>query len=159
MGDSYVDIAVRVATQQEHEELERIMADSLDLAANPKVGIFWYDPHDDVLFGVYSEDAIDERGFPRKTCSKLHRDLWKKEYHRQKYKLGGVGRFQGDYRNVPRGRIFYDSESEEFIICVGDWYDKYPSVLADIVSEFDLEGQVYHVVKDYHWNLGYGWEG
>ena len=50
---------------------------------------------------------------------------------------------------TPRGRIFYNPETEVFTIAVGSWVEQYPQAIPLIVEEFNLNGTAY-VVKTAH---------
>lgn len=137
--------------------LKELMAANISRQEDPKVGIFWYDPEEQGLFGVRSADVEDVQFYHSnlfnkevKTCRPLHYKVWEKEFFRKKDK-----RFFGDYTLVPRGRIFYVKD-EGFVVVVGSWIDDYPEAKDEILYEFDLpEDTVFH--KDIHWSLGHGW--
>ena len=124
---------------------------------SPEVGMFWYDPENDELFGVRSclADSIgwyhsSQWGKDVKTDTHLHKNIWQKEYFRGKDK-----RFHGDHTLVPRGRVF-EFKDEGFIVFTGDWIDNYPSAKQQILSEFNLPNDT-QFVKDIHWDIGHGW--
>ena len=56
-------------------ECLEIMDDFLNKQDEPKVGIFWYDPAEQELFGVSSTGISDLKGA---TIQKLHKDYWVK---------------------------------------------------------------------------------
>ena len=64
-------------------------------------------------------------------------------------------RFSGDYKQKPRGRVF-EFKDDGFKICVGDWIDKYPEAIKEIIDVFNLPENT-EVIKDEHWNIGHGW--
>lgn len=138
--------------------LKELMHENISRQDDPEVGIFWYDPEDESLFGVKSADVNDVdfyksnlfNGQEVKTCRPLHYKVWEKEFYRGKDK-----RFQGDYTLVPRGRIFYVKD-EGFVVIVGDWIDDYPEAKDEILYEFNLPKDT-KFKKDIHWCLGHGW--
>lgn len=137
------------------------MAEHLKDDVNPKVGIFWYDVRTKELFGVIKYDYDDEELKPSHgliTCDELHKYIWKRKYHHQKYKNNGIGPYSGDYKDKPRGRIFYDVELGDFIICVGSWINDYPDAKNKILKEFNLKHEYYKFKIDHHWEIGSGWE-
>jgi hypothetical protein len=87
----------------------------------------------------------------------MHEDVWKKEYHRQKYKNDGIGPYTGAYEMVPRGRIFYNPATEVFTIAVGSWIHQYPEAVPLIVDEFNLAATTYEVKTAHHWDIGQKW--
>jgi len=129
----------------------------LDNNHSPQLGIFWYNPEADELFGVNATDSdiIPFSANGRKTYRKLHKDIWQREFHKATAK-GKQPIFTGDYTQPPRGRIF-QYEDGHFEIMVGDWIDEYPNVVDLIMLEFDLPKDNTIVVKDSHWNIGHGW--
>jgi len=139
-----------------------VMSQNLDNQDSPRIGIFWYDVRNDDLFGVVSAQASEARvshGFA--SVNTLHRDYWKKQYNKLKIKNDGKETYPyiGDYKDTPRGRIFYDVNNNLYIINVGSWINKYPQVKSLIIDEFNLDNQKYTFEIAIHWELGYGWEG
>ena len=137
------------------------MAEHINDDVDPKVGIFWYDITNNKLFGVIKYNYDDEELKPSKgliTCPELHKYIWKRKYHHQKFKNNGIGPYVGDYKDTPKGRIFYDVETGDFIICVGNWINNYPEVKKQIIKEFNLKHEFYQFKIDKHWEIGCGWE-
>lgn len=160
-------IARKIETSEfEEEELDeamRLMQSNRGKDREPMVGIFWYSPQIGDLFGIRSHRVSDYQKansrseFGRITCSEMHEDVWKKEYHRQKYKNNGIGPYSGAYEMTPRGRIFYNPETEVFTIAVGSWIKQYPQVVELIVEEFNLQETTYVVKTAHHWDVGQKW--
>lgn len=156
------NICIRESTEEEHDNSIEIMASHLDTQDDGKVGIFWFDTVNNVLFGVI---AIDKNSYSKPnvgggliSCSELHKKVWQKGFNKQKYKLDGVGPFKGDYKDTPRGRVFYNPANDTFEIKVGSWIEDYPQAINEIIEEFDLESCNVVVIKDFHWDIGNGWE-
>jgi len=108
---------------------------------DPNVGIFWYDPEEDELFGIYSTLASDMNFFYSnvfhaevRTCHLMHYALWQGECNRGKDK-----RFQKaiPFFKYPRGRIF-EVKDRGFVACVGNWVNQFPQVKQMIIDEFQL---------------------
>lgn len=156
------NISIRNTTPEEHDNSIEVMASNLDTQNNGKVGIFWYDRFNKVLFGVIAVDkdsiAKPNVGGGLITCYELHKKVWQKGYNKQKYKLNGEGPFTGDYKDTPRGRVFFNPATATFEIKVGNWIEDYPQAIDEVVDEFDLEGAKIEVIKDFHWDIGNGWE-
>lgn len=157
-----LDLEIRTATVMEHDAAIEAMAEHFDDQENGKVGIFWYDITTKSLFGVI---AVDKDSFAKPnagggliTCRELHQSVWKKGYNKQKLKLDGKGPFIGDYKDTPRGRVFYNHHSDTFEIKVGEWIKQHPEAIDEIICEFDLAGYKHEVIIDYHWDIGSGWE-
>lgn len=134
-----------------------VMAHNNQFVDDPYVGIFWYSPEDDELFGVYSVLADDVNYYysdtfqaNAKTCRPLHYALWQKGANK-----GKDTRYQQDYNAVPRGRVFY-VENKGFVVCVGHWFNQHPNVRDLIIEEFQLPEDTEFVI-DSHWDLGHGW--
>lgn len=139
-----------------------VMRANMDNQNNPKVGIFWYQMVGKRLFGVIAvdKDSIKKPnvGGGLITCNELHKDVWKKKYHQQKYKNNGQGPYIGDYKDHARGRVFYNPAKDEYTVTVGSWIDECPEAKEAIVEEFNLEGTKYKFEKNIHWEIGNGWE-
>jgi len=135
-----------------------VMTANIEKQDDGEVGIFWYDPKENELFGIKSADVDDVPfykstlfdGAEVKTCRPLHYKVWEREYHR-----GKDARFKGDYTLVPRGRIFYVKDTG-FVVIVGDWIDDYPEAREEIIAEFNLPEDT-KFKKDVHWSIGHGW--
>ena len=147
-------------SEKVNKEIEDQMYSYRD-TGDPKVGIFWFDTDELELFNVMSCDIkYGVKGEFGITLPKLHKDIWTKEYYRavNKKKLNKPYNpiYLQDYTQIPRGRVFYDTKSNEFRVYVGSWYKEYENVLKDLIkSEFDLKDFKFVVLK--HWELGHGW--
>ena len=106
------------------EEHDKQMADMKAFDEQmPCVGIFWYDPEDNSLFGVRKkeitpkmvEEAAD-KGLPFFNYPHLHRQVWAKEYFIAQAKHEET-KFKGDYTQIPRGRVAWNID--KFIVLVG----------------------------------------
>ena len=156
-------IEVKQFSDKELDEAIRLMESNRGKDDEPEVGIFWYDPRKNDLFGVRSHRVSDyvkpnsRSEFGSISCSEMHEDVWKKEFHRQKYKNGGIGPFVGPYEMTPRGRIFYNPEDDEFTIAVGSWIEQFPQAVALIEEEFNLKGTKHEVKTAHHWDIGQRW--
>ncbi|MDR1682767.1 MAG: hypothetical protein LBS25_05200 [Candidatus Symbiothrix sp.] len=131
-----------------------IMDKFLDSQEDPKVGIFWYDPVRQELFGVRSEFASD---ILHATTRVLHYQVWAKESNRLRGKGLPLGVWSGSYVDVPRGRVF--KEGDGFVIKVGSWIKDYPEAEQLIKEEFDLSDANSYISIDHHWEIGQGYEG
>ena len=160
---SATPVEVKPFSEKELHDAMDFMASNRGKDDEPKVGIFWYDPRHNDLFGVRSHRVSDylkansRSEFGSSSCSEMHEDVWKKEFHRQKYKNGGIGPFTGAYEMTPRGRIFYDPDTEVFTIAVGSWIGQYPQAVELIVDEFNLRKTQYEVKSARHWDIGQKW--
>ena len=149
--------------EAELDDAMRLMQSNRGKGDEPMVGIFWYSPQMGDLFGIRSHRISDytkansRSEFGSISCSEMHEDVWKKEFHRQKYKNGGVGPYTGAYEMVPRGRIFYNPDTETFTIAVGSWIEQYPQAVPLIVEEFNLGNAAYVVKTAHHWDIGQKW--
>ena len=156
-------ITVNKFGKEELEDALRIMQANRGKGNEPMVGIFWYSPGRNELFGVRSHRVSDylhansRTEFGSISCSEMHEDVWKKEYHRQRYKNGNIGPYVGAYEMTPRGRIFYNPETKVFTIAVGSWIEQYPQAVPIIVNEFNLNGTEYVVKTAQHWDIGQKW--
>lgn len=106
-------VDVKQFSDDELDEAMRLMESNRGKDGEPQVGIFWFDPRHNDLFGVRSHRVSDylkpnaRSEYGSVSCSEMHEDVWKKEYHRQKYKNNGLGPYVGAYEMTPRGRVHY----------------------------------------------------
>lgn len=129
------DYIIRKSTEDEHNEMISQMAENLH-NENPKVGIFWYNPSGNELFGVVKYDPLDKEKKPN------------------------TFPYIGAYENKPRGRVFWDDENNIYKIVVGNWINEAENYKAiDIVAEeYDFDKEDFEVIIDEHWDIGNGWE-
>lgn len=161
-GKKSTEVTISQADADLAERTMETMAQNLETQNNPKVGIFWYSPVNKNLFGVI---AIDKDSYSKPnagggliTCKELHEDVWKREFRNQKYKLNGVGPYIGDYKNKPRGRVFYSPDEDKFYIMVGSWINDNPEAIDLIIDRYDLNNCNVEVKISIHWEIGMGWE-
>lgn len=126
-----------------------MMASNLD-KEEPCVGIFWYDDRSDKLFGVRKYPLNDKDHISRCsdgiTCKELHKYVWKKEYNYRKFHDNGkTYPFVGDWKDTPRGRIFYNENDDTFYIYVGTWIKDNKDAFEMIVDEFYLNEVDYEI--------------
>jgi hypothetical protein len=152
---------IKVSNDEHVKNAMDAMSANLESQDNPKVGIFWYNVRTKSLFGVI---AVDKDSFSKPnvgggliSCKELHKNIWKKEFNKQKFKNNGVGPFIGDYKDTPRGRIFYNPNNNQYIINVGSWIKEHTECIDEIIEEFNLENENYSVEIAEHWEIGCGW--
>jgi len=144
-------------TKQERSEVIATMAENMNAEITPKLGIFWYDPKKNELFGVNKTIADDIPFMPngKRTYRELHKNYWQRQFFRAQAK-GERTIFTGDYTQIPRGRIF-EYKNDGFKVMVGSWINDYPDdVRQMILDEFDLPENTEFII-DSHWDLGHGW--
>ena len=158
----YIKTAAEAAEERNNRDNETraaidVMRDNEQYQDDPEVGIFWYDPKNNELFGV-TKALVSDVGWYHsnqwnsdvRTDKRLHKNIWQKGYFKGKDK-----RFFGDHTLVPRGRVF-EFKGEGLKVFVGDWIDEYPQAKELIIDEFNLPNNV-EFVKDIHWCTGHGW--
>lgn len=152
---------IKTSSDEHMKNAMDVMSSNLETQDNPKVGIFWYDIRTKSLFGVV---AVDKDSFAKPnvgggliSCYELHKTVWKKGFNKQKFKNNGIGPFVGDYKDTPRGRIFYNPKNDQFIINVGSWIKEHTECIDEILDEFDLNNQNYSIEIAPHWEIGCGW--
>ena len=138
-----------------------LMAANRGKDSEPKVGLFWYNRADNTLFGVVSHRLSDytkaNASNGRITCSEMHEDVWKKEFRRQKYHNNGHGPYIGAYQDKPRGRVFYNMNTDTFEVAVGKWIEEFPQAYQVILEEFDLPTDRTQPMYAIHWDIGMSW--
>ena len=124
---------------------------------SPRVGIFWYSPTEHELFGTVAKVIEDCPQTELITCPELHKHIWQKEFNKQRFKNDGKGPFQGNWKDTPRGRIFFDKANNVYIICIGSWIKEHTDAIDLIVDRFHLNSVHYEFSLDEHWEIGNGW--
>jgi len=157
---------IKHTNSEEHKDVCQSMIGFFD-NGEPKVGIFWYDFLNNVLFGVEKTDA-DKAVFVngKATINKLHKTYWQKQHHRAQAKGDTKSIFfrEHNYTMIPRGRVFLDEATDKFQVFVGHWFtdgidgkpidkEKFRELIKD---EFNLL-EDFEMVVDIHWDLGHGW--
>ena len=143
----------------EYNAFISLMKANNEFVDEPNLGIFFYDPEKEELFGVKSCLASDVKfGYSQdfggnvRTCRAEHYQIWKKEKYR-----GKDLRFQvPNYTLIPRGRIF-EEEGKGFFVCVGSWINDHPQAKKEILLEFDLPEDKTEFRINPHWEIGHGW--
>jgi hypothetical protein len=143
-------------SEQEREAVMKTMSDNFEHQEEPKVGIFWYDGKTDSLFGV-TKSFAEELQYNLnglKTVRILHKQWWQREKNKCLSKGAGIGIFNADYTQIPRGRIFQYKDGNFQLMC-GSWINEH---IIDLVKEeFDLKNVPLEVKIDEHWEIGHGW--
>ena len=156
-------VEAKPMSEDELDAAMKLMASNRGKDDEPKVGIFWYDPRTNDLFGVRSHRVSDytkansRTEFGSISCSEMHEDVWRKEYNRQKHHGDGKGPFIGAYENKPRGRVFYLMEEDRFVVMVGKWLEEHPEARQLILEEFDLPADKTTFQYAVHWDIGQKW--
>ena len=140
---------------------EAIMAE-MDIYEEPMpaVGIFWYDPEENELFGVNKKEltpqmieAAAEKGIPYINYPHYHRPVWLKQRYAAAAK-GEESKFAGDYSQTPRGRVAWSVD--RFEVLVGSWARDIEDELRVLIKKhFALPD--FEFRYDEHWDLGRGW--
>lgn len=162
-NDSIVEVVH--SSEQEHSDAVNLMKGFMD-NGKPKVGIFWYNYADNILFGVEKGDVeLYTNQGNIITYPKLHKTYWQKQHHRAVVKgdINSIFYKEHNYTLIPRGRIFL--EGDTFYVNVGSWIngevngqnciDK-EKLRELIIDEFNLPDNFIFRI-DYHWNIGHGW--
>jgi hypothetical protein len=143
-------------SEEERRNVMKSMSDNFEFQDDPKVGIFWYDPANDELFGVSKVNAGDLQ-FNRnglKTISTLHKSWWQTQKNRALAQKKDPGIFAKDYTHIPQGRIFQRKDGGFQLMC-GRWMnDRIEDLVKD---EFDLRKVPLEISTDIHWEIGHGW--
>jgi len=162
-NDSIVEVIH--SSEQEHSDAINLMKGFMD-NGKPKVGIFWYNYADNILFGVEKGDVeLYTNQGNIITYPKLHKTYWQKQHHRAIVKgdTNSIFYKEHNYTLIPRGRIFL--EGDTFYVNVGSWIngevngqnciDK-EKLRELIIDEFNLPDNFIFRI-DYHWNIGNEW--
>ena len=148
-------------SEDDYASVMALMAANRGKDSEPKVGLFWYNRANNTLFGVVSHRLSDytkaNASDGRITCSEMHEDVWKKEFRKQKYQNNGQGPFVGAYQDKPRGRVFYNINTDTFEVAVGKWLEEFPQAYQLILDEFDMPADKTQPMYAIHWDIGMSW--
>jgi hypothetical protein len=124
----------------ERSQVEEVMRKAS--AEKPMVGIFWYNPNENELFGVAAVDPDILKDTPLKTTSRRHDQVWEKEHFRAvaRHKIDSPFYSESNGYNFPQGRVF--KNESVFYVMVGKWIDEYPQAKELIIEEFNLPSDV-----------------
>ena len=112
----------------------------------PCVGIFWYDPEDNTLFGVHKKELTPQMVEEARANGVDVID----------YPLSTLNSKLSTLSMVPRGRVAWTID--KFIVLVGKWAEPIQDTLTELLEqEFSLP--YFEFVYDEHWDLGHGWSG
>ena len=117
---------------------------------SPEVGSFFYDleNHKLVMVDTIPMKYCPSNGAGRKTTDKLHEDIWFEND------------MSGDFKEYPRGRVFYNEKTNKYELMLGDWAENIQAeVLEKVKTRFHLENEDVEVKFAIHWNIGEGFEG
>lgn len=128
----------------------------------PKVGIFWYDPRTKTTFGEVTVDAQERAQIEHRdqvSCKELYKYVWKKHFNKDKSQGKKTSLYYRDYKDVPRGRVFYLPKEDRYLVMVGHWIDSCPEAKLKIREAFDLVNPDLDVRFAYgeHWEIGMGY--
>lgn len=148
---------LRKLSDFEHLQAEEAMRN--DTTFEPQIGIFWYSPERDELFGVQSIAESDLKEMGRSTFTKRHDQVWKKEHARALAKNDVNSPFfkGSNGYHIPRGRIFLKEDG--YSVALGKWINDYPQAKDLILEEFNLPENKTEFTYDEHWDIGHGWSG
>lgn len=162
-GENYDrgNLVIDSFSEDEYASVMALMAANRGKDSQPKVGIFWYNRARNELFGVISHKVSDyskaNASDGRITCSEMHEDVWKHEFRKQKYHGDSSGPYVGAYQDKPRGRVFYNIESDTYEVAVGKWIEEYPGAYQLILEEFNLPPDRTSIKYAIHWDIGMSW--
>ena len=148
-------------SEEDYASVMALMAANRGKDTEPKVGLFWYNRANNTLFGVVSHRLSDytkaNATDGRITCSEMHEYVWKKEFRKQKYQNNGQGPYIGAYQDKPRGRVFYNIDTDTFEVAVGKWLEEYPQAYQLVLEEFNLPPEKTQPKYAVHWDIGMSW--
>ena len=159
--DKKSSIELGAFSEDDYASVMALMAANRGKDYEPKVGLFWYNRGNNTLFGVVSHRLSDytkaNASDGRITCSEMHEDVWKKEFRKQKYQNDGHGPYVGAYQDKPRGRVFYNIDTDTFEVAVGKWLEDFPQAYQLVLDEFNLPAERTKPMYAIHWDIGMSW--
>lgn len=138
------------------QDIYSLMKELYDNENNPKIGIFWYLPEENDLFGVNSIIMLeDDYKKSRFTLSTSHKTYWQRQEHKAIAKGDRDSIFLQDYTQIPRGIVAY--QNGRFIAIVGSWYKDYEDDLRGLITfEFNLTDFEFEIGE--YLELGDSWD-
>jgi hypothetical protein len=141
------DKLIHITTPEEHRELMAVMHRLYEEDnGKPKVGLFWYDPSRNRLFGVVKEDAENYVYSDREgTICINHSSFWEERHRLAVNQNLHDSVFAGaDYVVYPRGRIFVRPDRSLYVVVDTE---KHPCLFMDrlrelLCEEFNLPEEV-----------------
>lgn len=125
-----------------YAQMIRFMQANRGHGDDPKVGIFWFDTTYKRLYGVVSHpvrDCLGDAFLPDAiSCSESHEEVWRKESKRKWHYDNWENPFVGSCEDKPKGRVYYMTLDEEYVVAVGEWINEYPEARELILEEFNL---------------------
>lgn len=155
---------IKYTSRQEHNDAINLMKGFID-NGKPKLGIFWYDYVNNILFGVEKGDAELYLNQGTITYPELHRSYWLNQHYRARQKGDEKSMFYNEhnYKLIPKGRIFL--EDDTFFVNVGAWINgvineenciNKDNLRELIIDEFNLPNDFVFRI-DHHWDIGQEW--
>lgn len=133
------------------KEIQHFKKGSKIVPGKYKVGNFFYDPQDNVLYGVSSlllkVKNLEKSVWPVKV-SKSHQKIWNEGLKKQEDNPQEKSYFKGAYEDALRGFVSYDSYTGTFEIHVGDWIHQHPECIEKVIQRFNLSGCPVHTFID-----------
>ena len=112
----------------------------------PCVGIFWYDPQYNTLFGVRKKELTPQ----------MVEESRVKGVDVIDYPISSLLHQPSDIKQRECGRVAWTID--KFIVLVGKWAEPIQEQLTELLEqEFSLP--YFEFVYDEHWDLGHGWSG
>ena len=112
----------------------------------PCVGIFWYDPEDNTLFGVRKKELTPQ----------MVEESRAKGVDVIDYPISSLLHQPSEIKQRECGRVAWTID--KFIVLVGKWAEPIQEQLTELLEqEFSLP--YFEFVYDEHWDLGHGWSG
>ena len=65
--------------------------------------------------------------------------------------------YVGAYQDKPRGRVFYNINTDTYEVAVGKWLEEYPQAYDLILEEFNLPKEKTAAKYAIHWDIGMSW--
>lgn len=120
------------------EELNKALDNIVVESRTPRVGIFWVNGPELVVFSDEVRKVREVAGF--KDSDHNHYEAWPK--------LG----LKGDYTSIPRGRVLYSVRDDKFLVYVPASLVKDKAILVKIFREFSLPTSKIKVSTDEHYD-------
>jgi hypothetical protein len=120
------------------EELDKVFDNIIVESRTPKVGIFWVNGPELIVFADDVRKVREVAGF--KDSDHNHYEDW------SKLKL------KGDYTSIPRGRVLYSVRDDKYLVYIPTSLSRDRATLSKIFREFSLPTSKIKVSTDEHYD-------
>lgn len=128
-------------SEKDYKEMMDIMNHLYEIRNNPKVGFFWFDIEDKVIFGETGEFVSEIKDYTYSnivSCPMSYQKVWNDKIRSKSIDIDSKY-FKGDYKDKPRGEIIYLKDIDMFYVFMDKCVYECPDVIPLINEYFNLD--------------------